>query len=346
MDAAERTPVFHFGAATGAALEPGDAWYGERAWHVVPTGHGSPGWSGARTPDLLTWSADAPTSSPPDAARSDTRRPTCGDWTIVDLLRVPDVDSDELFWLQLAEPTPGRSPVPGLTGYRFGRLEDGEFVPEGDPGFHPLDMWLAFRHARPLQNSPAGHRGRPRLLVIGSLWPSDPPRSHAWPGMLSLPRVLQVAHEEGGRVLRQQVPDEIGEQLGDEDSLPVPPAGRDEELPITDPIGLVHLRVTEADFTLTLDGVSVSRIGDELIAHRPGDHMLAAHTARFPLLPGTLELDLWVDRCSVELFADQGRECLSLLRVPPTGPVPWRLRVATPASAQITYRPLLHGNAR
>ncbi|MCB0965452.1 MAG: glycoside hydrolase family 32 protein [Ilumatobacter sp.] len=263
---------------------------------------------------------------------------TGGIWECPALFEVPVLDHDGRAvgrrWVLKVDHNPGH--VSGGSGgqYFIGDFDGSAFVPE-----HPTDapLWVDrgadFYGALPF----AGESSTAERTWIA--WMSNWDYAHdtptaPWRGAMTLPRRIALVEREGRHVLVQRPSDTVdraapvvggADLVADGATLEVPDAYRlrlvavGADLSIRLGFGPAEVVVSYDRHAATLT-VDRSRSGE-----RPNDRFTGVHTASLstPVVRDVdrdVDLDIVVDRSSVEVFADRGSVVFTELCFPPPGP--------------------------
>ena len=235
--------------------------------------------------DLHAWTLLSEFADPEVAA---------GPWECPDLFPLAVEGSAEVRWVLLVSVLLGAPG--GGSGMRWwvGDFDGTVFTPE-DGGWldHGRDCYAAVTY----NDAPGGRR-----VMIGWLgnwaYARDTP-TVGWRGAMTLPRDLTLVDTDAGLRLRQTVAPELAayEHLdlvlrpGEERAL----HGGALRISYDGPVG--ELVVARAPAAFSEEFASVSRVA-------------------VPLVGGEVALTVWLDRCSVEVFADGGRVVLTYLVFP------------------------------
>jgi fructan beta-fructosidase len=217
-----------------------------------------------------------------------------GPWECPDLFPLLVEGSGELRWVLLVSVL--RGAPGGGSGMRWwvGGFDGTRFVPEhGDWLDHGRDCYAAVTW----NDAPDGRR-----VMIGWLsnWAyARATPSAGWRGAMTLPRDLSLVATEAGPRLRQRVAPELAtyEHL----DLALRPGGVEE----------LH----GGALLISYDGAA-----GELVVERAAaafsEAFASVSRVAVPLVDGRVALTVWLDTCSVEVFADGGRVVLSYLVFP------------------------------
>lgn len=245
---------------------------------------------------------------------------TGGIWEVPELFPLTDA-SGQTCWLLKVDLNPG-----GLYGgsgaqYWLGQFDGQTFTPATPARW--VDHGKDFYAALAISDLP----GRRVWIAWMSNWdyahevPTTP-----WRGSMTLPRELGVVQGEEGPVLTQRPVPELrtlrrhAQHLNREGIYPL--AGQAHELLLRWERGTGRRLTLEfrsgVGTELTVEvgehSVSVQRPDTATTRHLQG--YAGRHTAPLPPEPGTLDLHLFLDSSSVELFAADGRVCLTDLLFP------------------------------
>lgn len=259
-----------------------------------------------RSPDLLnwTWLSDVPAPHPSWIWECPDLFPLDGKWVLVASFIVPDVPHQTHFWL--------------------GDFDGNTFSPDSDP--HRLSCGPDDYAAVSWNEAPDNRR-----VLIGwmSAWPyadKTPTASEGWRGAMTLPRELTVS----GGVLRQNPPREIEAQRGAALSFngtrtQVEHEGFEieTEVSLSQTPENAELRVWWGQqwASVSYDGATRELVLDRSHAGQTEFHPSFATQFRTPLdVPnGKLKLRVFVDRCSLEVFAQDGAQYGAMLVFPTQG---------------------------
>ncbi|WP_380160065.1 glycoside hydrolase family 32 protein [Kineococcus sp. R86509] len=252
---------------------------------------------------------------------------TTGIWECPDLFPLPldgddSGDPDDVRWvLLLSVNGPDGSDVV----YRVGSF-DGVHLDVGPP--RSLDAGPDVYAAATWTDAPDGRR-----VLLG--WMADPDYAGStptapWRGAMTLPRELSLCTVDGSPTLRQRVPEEVTGRLVHEVG----------DLPGTDCVVVCRF-AGDASWEFSA-GEAVLRVaveGHELVVDRRTSGLVDFHPSfprvtRSPLPPGTAELTVHLDRCSVEVFAGGTSSTHLVFPTEPyreiTGTAGFRVLVPTP----------------
>lgn len=245
-------------------------------------------------------------------------------WECPDLFALPiDGDPDRLGWVLFVSLNPDHAGDGSATRYFVGEFDGVTFTPSSD-GFRRFDWGRDLYAAVSFDNEPAGRR-----ILIGwmSNWdyagsvPTSP-----WRGSMSLPREVSLVTIDGVTLV-QQPPREL--------------STLDEKGYSVGAFDLAGTRAFEACqhywVDVTFDSIDAAEVGLDLLiggGHatrlrydtrtelltldrtRSGDtafhpRFASTESAPVPLREGALRLRVFVDRGSVEVFAQNGEVCLT-----------------------------------
>jgi fructan beta-fructosidase len=309
--------------ASNAFRDPKVSWYptadGAGYWVMVAAEAEARQIVFYRSDDLKRWT-QLSTFGPVDSAE--------GLWECPDLFVLPvDGDPDRTRWVLVLSVNPDGDTGGSATRYFLGNFDGVTFTTASPENFRRLDWGPDMYAAVSFDNAPAGRR-----ILIGwmSNWdyaasvPTSP-----WRGSVSLPRELSLATIEGAVTLIQQPPAELRalEQVAaglsiepfDLDGIRTFEGGQRYRVDATfEPIDaeqfgldvlvgvgqMVRLRYDIPSGRLSLDR---TRSGETDF----GASFASIDSVPVPLCDGTLALQVFVDRASVEVFAQGGAVCLT-----------------------------------
>jgi len=251
------------------------------------------------SPDLLTWTLLSTFPSPHEG------------W----IWECPDLIEVDGHWVLLVSfIVPGGGVTDGSqTHYWIGNFDGKQFVPNGE--MHRLSFGPDDYAAVSWSDAPQG-----RKVVIGwmSHWgyaDQTPTQEENWRGAMTLPRELSIV--DGA--LRQRPPHELRALRREAVAFDASgPALKGECFEIEAEIDISNLSSPEVGFHLRVGGGEMMRVLynpaqgtltlDRTHAGRSDFHsdFAAAFSAPLTLEDGILRLHLFVDRCSVEVFAQNG----------------------------------------
>jgi len=271
-----------------------------------------------RSDDLKRWN-HLSTFGPVDSAE--------GLWECPDLFPMPVSDDlDRIKWVLVMSVNPGGATGGSATGYFVGDFDGVTFTP-ASPEFQRLDWGRDLYAAVSFDNAPAGRR-----ILIGwmSNWeyagsvPTSP-----WRGSMSLPRELSLAAIEGAMTLVQQPPaelrvlDQVADRLSiepfDLDGIRAFEGGSRYRVDVTfEPVDAVEfgldLLVGDGEVTRLRYNIQTGRLSLDRTRSGEtdfGSSFASIDSAPVPLSHGALQLQVFVDRASVEVFAQGGAFCLT-----------------------------------
>jgi fructan beta-fructosidase len=217
-----------------------------------------------------------------------------GPWECPDLFPLAVEGSDEVRWVLLVSVLDGAPG--GGSGMRWwvGDFDGTDFTPEASGWLdHGRDCYAAVTY----NDAPDGRR-----VMIGWLgnWAyARQTPTVGWRGAMTLPRDLSLVVIDAGPRLRQAVVRELAAYEHLEVQLR---PGEDHPLHG----GAVRL---------SYDGTT----GELVVVREPAtfsDAFGSVSRVPVPLVDGAVALEVWLDRCSVEVFADDGRVVLTFLVFP------------------------------
>lgn len=249
-------------------------------------------------------------------------------WECPDLYELPVEGSDETRWLLTVSPVETRT-----VEHHIRRFDGTEFTPEtvvtADYGndFYATQTW---------SNAPE-ERGLHIAWMNNWNYAMDTP-DNGWQGAMTVPRTITLADADGDVEIRQSPADEMTElreeTIAEVDSGTIAPsndplegtsvAGRTLELVATvdphsaDRVGFRVREGTDQESVLVYDAVEEKLRFDRTNAgefFRDGFYGVTSA----PLASrddGTIKLRVLIDRCSVEIFANEGRRTMTNLVYP------------------------------
>ncbi len=248
---------------------------------------------------------------------------TEGLWECPDVFALPvDGDPNQIRWVLIVSLDPGRATVGTSTHYFVGDFDGIGFTAASPDEVQRLDWGRDLYAAVGFDNVTHGRR-----IVIGwmSNWnyaasvPTFP-----WRGSMSLPRELSLATIEGAVMLVQQPPVELSalDQVADRfsltafdlDSIRPIEGGRQYRVDVT----FEPVNADEVGLDLFVGGGQTTRLSYDVRAERltldrtrSGETDFEASfasidSAQVALRDGALQLQVFVDRTSVEVFAQGG----------------------------------------
>ena len=295
-----------------------------------------------RSSDLESWA---------ECSRFGPAGATDGIWECPALFELPvlEPDGDRVGrrWVLKVDHNPGH--VSGGSGgqYFVGDFDGCTFVPE-HPTVDPrwVDWGADFYGALPFAGEAAVPVERTWIAWMSNWDYAHETPTTSWRGAMSLPRRIALVERAGAHVLVQRPVDTLDHPSGTvtEGVGSVASSGRGAARwwgDATDPTPSVVEAADAYRLRLVVDGAGVTiRLGfggdasvtvsydpdagtltvDRSTAgERPNDRFTGVHVA--PLHPtGRLDLDIVVDRSSIEVFADQGAVVFTELIFPPGGP--------------------------
>jgi len=242
---------------------------------------------------------------------------TSGQWECPNLFELPVEGAGETRWVLKVGVNPGALQGGSGEQYFVGRFDGARFVNDNPA---PLTLWTDYGKdcycALTFNNLPRGDA--PVMIGWMNNWqyaakvPTSP-----WRGQMTIPRRLSLRRTADGiRLFQHPVLPEATNAASDSHSFRIhmesSPSGVRE----------VGLRLLAADGTATVIGYNRDR--EELFVDRTHSGLIAfspdfpTRTAA-PLRLGNdpLRLDVLVDRCSIEVFAQDGRVAITNLVFPP-----------------------------
>jgi sucrose-6-phosphate hydrolase SacC (GH32 family) len=272
-----------------------------------------------RSDDLKRWN-HLSTFGPVDSA--------AGLWECPDLFVLPvDGDLDRTRWVLVMSVNPGGVAGGSATGYFLGDFDGVTFTASWPDAFRRFDWGRDLYAAVSFDNAPAGRR-----ILIGwmSNWDyADCVPTSPWRGSMSLPREISLATIEGAVALVQRPPAELCSLDQVTDRLSIEPFDLDGvravqgcsryRVDVTfEPVDAndfgLDLLVGDAQVTRLRYNTQTGRLS--LNRTRSGQTDFRASFASIdgapvPLRDGALHLQIFVDRTSVEVFAQGGEVCLT-----------------------------------
>jgi sucrose-6-phosphate hydrolase SacC (GH32 family) len=223
-----------------------------------------------------------------------------GPWECPDLFPLRVEGTDVVRWVLLVSVISGAPG--GGSGMRWwvGDFDGSAFKPEHSDW---LDQGRDCYAGVTWNDAPDGRR-----VLIGWLsnwaYARDTP-STGWRGAMTLPRDLTLVHSDAGPRLRQTVSPELASYEHLEVVLrPGAPDG--DELVLHE--GSIRIRYDDQAAELVVERAAADFSGS----------FAAVSRAAVPVVDGGVTVEVWVDACSVELFADGGLLALSFLSFPRT----------------------------
>ncbi len=258
-------------------------------------------------------------------------------WECPDLFRVPiDGTPDEWAWVLVVSVNPGGPSGGSGTRYLLGDFDGERFRPM-EPG-----GWRWFDHGPDLYAAVSfAHAPDERRILVG--WMSNWEYAHAvptapWRGAMTLPREVRLARRAGGLTLTQHVPEEI-------DGWQPDPSGPGRAGMVL--TGRRHIgRAARARVRFQIEPLDSREVRLELfvgegsstvLAYDVGGGLLRLDRSEsgltefhpafasplaqvpVPLRKGRLDLEVFIDGSTVELFADGGASTMTALVLPPVG---------------------------
>ncbi len=260
-----------------------------------------------------------------------------GVWECPDLFPLRVEGTGQRLWVFKLDLSRGQGHL-GASRYLVGTFDGARFSAQGSAAGRPLDGGLDFFAAQSFSNAPAGER-----IWIGWLnnWQYAPVTpTGTWRGAMSIPRRLSLVRSGSDVLLAQQPVDQLarlrrplplclsdGVELADGAThRPLPGGVQTDSLELElelEPRGAtVQLRLLQTGRQYTT--VGYDSLAGELFLDRTRAGDASFHRGfavrrvmRHPLPPdGRLRLRLFVDRSTVEVFADDGRSVISALVFP------------------------------
>jgi sucrose-6-phosphate hydrolase SacC (GH32 family) len=253
---------------------------------------------------------------------------TEGLWECPDVFALPvDGDPNRIKWVLIVSLNQGRADGGTSTRYFVGDFDGVRFTPASSDDFQRLDWGRDFYAAVGFDNTPRGRR-----ILIGWMgnwsYAASVPTS-PWRGSMSLPRELSLAMVEGDVRVVQQPPvelsalDQPAKRLSfhsfDLDGIKPIDGSRQYRLTVTfEPVDAhevgIDLLVGDGQKTRLRYDVHANRLN--LDRSRSGEtafevSFASTDSAPVPLRDGALQLQVFVDRASVEVFAQGGLVCLT-----------------------------------
>jgi len=270
-----------------------------------------------RSPDLVSWE---------ECSRFGPAGATDGIWECPALFELPVLAPDGgcvgRRWVLKVDHNPGH--VSGGSGgqYFVGDFDGRTFVPE-HPTVEPrwVDWGTDFYGALPFAGEVAVPAERTWIAWMSNWdYAHDTPTT-PWRGAMSLPRRIALVERAGTHLLVQRPVDALDHPSGTAPSV-VEAADAYRLRLVVDGAG-VTIRLGfggDAAVTVSYDPDADTLTVDRSAAgERPNDRFTGVHVA--PLhTAGRFDLDIVVDRSSVEVFADQGTVVFTELIFPPAGP--------------------------
>jgi sucrose-6-phosphate hydrolase SacC (GH32 family) len=253
---------------------------------------------------------------------------TEGLWECPDVFALPvDGDPDRITWVLIVSLNQGRADGGTSTRYFVGDFDGVRFTPATSGDFQRLDWGRDLYAAVGFDNTPRGRR-----ILIGWMgnWsyaahvPTFP-----WRGSMSLPRELSLVTIEGVVRLVQQPPIELGalEQpanrvaLNSFDLRGIRPINGTRQYRLTvmfEPVDAyevgLDLFVGDGQVTRLRYDVEAKRLNLDRTSSGETDFessFASTSSAPVALRDGALQLEVFVDRASVEVFAQGGLVCVT-----------------------------------
>jgi len=265
-------------------------------------------------------------------------------WECPDLFPLPvDGDPTHSTWVLLISVNPDPDTGGSATCYILGHFDGASFTPIPDATLLRLDWGADLYAAGSFDNAPDRRR-----IIIGwmSNWTyaADVPTS-PWRGTMSSPRELALRTVAGKQTLVQQPPVELrvlDHMPGRTRSAPFTVdgtrefvGGRQYRVDVTfEPVNAPHFGldllvgdgwVTRLRYDLSRELLTLDRSTSGQTAFHPS--FASVDSAPITLTGGRLRLQVFVDRTSVEVFAQGGAGCLTDQVFP--GPAATRFRVGS-----------------
>ncbi len=219
------------------------------------------------------------------------------------------------------------------TCYYVGDFDDVTFTAEGR---HWLDVGRDFYAAATWNDAPDDRRVSVAWMSNWAYAATTP--AGAWRGAMTLPRDLTLVSTPAGPRLRQRVVAEVAAYLDRDAARQVDGVALDPgatPLALDAEVALVEVLLRPgaagaAGISVFAGGGHALRIGydaqtGELVVDRRsgeaglGDSFASVSRAPVPLVDGTVALEVWLDRTSVEVFAHDGLVVVTDLVFPPAG---------------------------
>jgi len=259
---------------------------------------------------------------------------TAGPWECPDLFPLPvDGDPDQVRWVLLLSVATGAPGGGSGTCYYVGDFDGRSFTADANGWVdHGRDCYAA-----------ATWNYAPDDRRVSVAWMSNwayarTTPAGAWRGAMTLPRDLTLVSTPAGPRLRQRVVTEVAAYLDREAARHVEGvdlAPGETPLALEADVALVEVLLRPgaagaAGISVFAGGGHALRIGydapaGQLVVERgpgneePGESFASVSRAPVSLVDGSLALEVWLDRTSVEVFADDGLVVLTDLVFPPAG---------------------------
>ena len=217
------------------------------------------------------------------------------------------------------------------TCYYVGDFDGASFTPEAR---HWLDLGRDYYAAATWNDAPDERR-------VGVAWMSNwayaaTTPAGAWRGAMTLPRDLTLVSTAEGPRLRQRVVAEVAAYLDHEAARQVDgvtiepgetPLAMEAEVALVEVLlrpgaaGSAGLSVFAGLATPSTSGTTPRQASSSSTGSRgrSGEAFASVSRAPVPLVDGALALEVWLDRTSAEVFADDGLVVLTSLVFPPQG---------------------------
>ncbi len=267
-----------------------------------------------RSPDLQEWTTLSMFG--PSGA-------TGGIWEVPELFSLQD-DAGQQHWVLKVDLFPGGPYVGSGVQYWLGDFDGTTFTPRTPARW--VDHGQDFYAALTWSDLPE----RRVWMAWMSNWQyahDSPTEKEGWRGAMTLPRELRVCVDRDGPALAQRPVRELQALRQAHLPLPVNGAaalhpGQAHELLLSWPPA-TDFRVRLAFTSGAGVEASVEVTPDELSVHRPANEMTSdlggypgTHRAKLPSAPGRHDLHVFLDACSLEVFACGGRAVITDLLFP------------------------------
>lgn len=257
---------------------------------------------------------------------------TGGTWETPDLFELPVDGRPERHWLLTVGLDKGGLVGGSATQYFIGHFDGHTFTSHNPP------QTILWADAGPDYYAPQSYSDEPsgRRIMIGWLnnwqYAAQTP-TNGWRGLLSLPRQLTLATSEHGLCLRQKpvIRSNYPSQQWQRLTLP---AGNlhwlaakgdcleiEVQIDTTTQSGILsfHLRAGQGEATIISYDIDQQQLSlDRTHSGQTAfnDQFAGRYTAHLPPIQGTIRLHIFLDRCSIELFGNDGLLTLSALIFP------------------------------
>jgi fructan beta-fructosidase len=259
---------------------------------------------------------------------------TAGPWECPDLFPLPlDGDPNQVRWVLLLSVASGAPGGGSGTCYYVGDFDGVDFTAE-ETGW--VDHGRDYYAAATWNDAPDDRRVSVAWMSNWAYAATTP--AGAWRGAMTLPRDLTLVSTPAGARLRQQVVAEVAAYLDRDAARQLEEVALDPgetSLALEADVALVEVLLRPgaagtAGISVFTGGGHALRIGydahsGELVVDRRsgeaglGESFASVSRAPVPLVDGTVALEVWLDRTSVEVFAHDGQVVVTDLVFPPAG---------------------------